>query len=310
MPGLRLIVASGTGQRRLLEETTAELGKNGYLLAARQEGGEWVSLLSDNMSAGLFDEKSLIVVDSAALMGVMPENLSPMVEADSAVIIILVYDSDPSKFIPKEVMKKCVVLRAAEFPRWPRERQMWVADLAREMKINIGHDAVAMIVEILDDPEEIRSQLSSLSMLKREDTITAADVEMMCLDDGSRSLLRLLDGLCAGDHSASVRNLHSISKDGDLIPLVSALHNRMRLAWYAALHPRLGAMFAKSLGARDYAWRMAGIAARKYGHEALGVFVIGLIKINIDEKSGTGAGWSGLEALIIDLVGKGKIKAV
>ena len=79
MPGLRLIVASGTGQRRLLEETTAELKKQGYETAARQEGGEWVPLLSENMSGGLFDEKRLVIVDSAALLGPMPESLGSMI---------------------------------------------------------------------------------------------------------------------------------------------------------------------------------------------------------------------------------------
>lgn len=303
MPNLRLIVASGTGQRRLLEETINEFEKKGYILGARQEGGDWVSLLSENMSGGLFDENRLIVVDSAALMGAMPENLESMVETESPVIIILVYDSDPSKLIPKDAIRKCTVLKPMEFPRWPRERQGWVANLAKDMDIDIARDAVAMIVELLDDPEEIRSQLVSLSMLRREGRITAADVDTLCLDDGSRNLLRLLDGICIGDYCASIRNLHSIAKNGDLIPLVSALHNRMRLAWYSAMYPRQGALFAKSLGARDYAWKMAVQAAHKYGTEAIGKFVTGLIKININEKSGKGAGWDSLETLVIELIG-------
>ena len=57
MPQLLLIAASGTAQRRLLEETAAALEKEGYTAAGKQEGGEWNSLLSDNMTGGLFDEK-------------------------------------------------------------------------------------------------------------------------------------------------------------------------------------------------------------------------------------------------------------
>lgn len=304
MPSLRLIVASGTGQRRLLEETVAEFEKKGYILGTRQEGGEWVSLLSENMSPGLFCEKKLVVVDSAALMGVMPENLEPMVNAEPSVIIILVYDSDPSKLIPKEVIKKCTILKAAEFPHWPRERQMWVSNLAKEMKVDITRDAVAMIVELLEDSEEIRGQILSLSMLKRGSTITAAEVETLCLDDGTRNLLRLLDGICTGDYKDSIKSLHAISVNGDLIPLVSALHNRMRLAWYASVYPRYGALFAKALTAKDYAWKMAGQASRKYDSNSIRRFVLGLIKINIEEKSGIGAGWNGLEALILELIGE------
>ena len=112
MPALCLIVASGTSQRRLLEETVSEFRKKGYVLGSSQEGGEWSSVLSDNMSVGLFDEKKLVVVDSALLMGAMSEKLSPMIDTESSVIILLVYDSDPSKLIPKEVLKKCSALAA------------------------------------------------------------------------------------------------------------------------------------------------------------------------------------------------------
>lgn len=306
MPSLRLIVASGTAQRRLLEETVNDFEKKGYTLAARQEGGEWVSLLSENMSGGLFDENRLVVIDSAVLMGAMPENLGSMVEKDSSVVIVLVYDSDPSKLIPKDVMAKCVTLRPAEFPRWPRERQMWVLNLAKEMKVDMSRDAAALIVELMEDPEEIRGQLVSLSMLRRGGQISAEDVDSLCLDDGSRNLLRLLDGLCSGDYRTAMKALHAIAKNGELIPLTSAIHNRMRLAWYASMFPRQSAAFAKALGARDYAWKMAGQAARRYGPKALSIFTVGLIKININEKSGSGAGWNSLEALVLSLLSGGK----
>jgi DNA polymerase III delta subunit len=302
MPSLRLIVASGTGQRRLLEETTAELKKQGYETAARQEGGEWVPLLSENMSGGLFDEKRLVIVDAAALLGPMPESLGSMVEKESSVVIVLVYDSEPTKLIPKSILSKCKVLRPAEFPRWPRERQMWVANLAKEMKVDLSRDAAALIVELLEDPEEIRGQLKSLSLLRRGGTVSAEDVDSLCLDDGSRSLLRLLDGSCSGDAVTVIKALHAIMKNGDLIPLTSALHNRMRLAWYAAMFPRQAALFAKALGARDYAWRLAGQAAKRYGAAKLTRFTIGLVKLNIAEKSGNSAGWNGLETLLLDLM--------
>jgi DNA polymerase III delta subunit len=307
MPELRLIVASGTGQRRLLEETANNLQKKGYVMSARQEGGEWQPLLSDNMSGGLFDEDRLIVVDSAELMGAMPENLSTLVEAESSVVILLVYSADPSRLFPKEVYKKCKILKPAEFPRWPRERQMWVEDIARKTGINISRDAVAMIVELIDDPEEIRGQLTALHVLKGKNVINIEDVETLCLDDGSKNLLRVLDGMCRGDAPTVMKSLMAMSRDakeGDIIKLISAIHNRMRLAWYAAMYPKQGALFAKSLGARDYAWKMAVQAARRYGPVPVGRFVLGIIKMNIDEKSGTSAGWNNLETLVMQLMGK------
>lgn len=302
MPSLLLIAASGTAQRRLLEETVADFEKKGYAVSGRQEGGEWSSLLSDNLSGGLFDENRIVIVDSAPLLGSFPESLDPMVEADSPVVIILVYDTEPVKIFPEKTFKRCRVLKAVPFPRWPNERIKWTLNLAKEMRIKLDHEAVALIVELTEDPEEIRRELSSLSLLKRNGTINAADVENMCLDDGARDLLKLLDGLCEGDHMKALKSLHSISKNGDLIPLVSALHNRMRLAWYASTHPKEKALFAQSLGAKNYAWRMAGNAVVRYSSESISKFVLGLIKININEKSGTGSGWTGLETLVIELM--------
>ena len=303
MPSLLLIAASGTAQRRLLEESCAGLEKKGYTAVGKQEGGEWNSLLSDNMTSGLFDENRYVVVESATLLGAFPEKLSFMVAPESSVVIILVYESDPAEFIPKDVLSRCRVVKAAEFPRWPRERQIWVARAAEELGVNIAPDGAAMIVELLDDPEEIRAQLRSLALLKKNAPVTAADVEDLCMDDGSRNMLRLLDGLCKGDSAAVLRSLRGISDTDDLIPALVPIHNRMRLAWYAGLG-RSSAAFAKALGARDYAWRMACQADRLYGHAALTDFIADLIRINIEERSGTGAGWHGLETAVIKLMEK------
>lgn len=308
MPDLRLIAASGTAQRRVLEDAASKLEKEGYVLSGRQEGGDWVSLLSENMSGGLFDEKRLIVVENAALLGPMPESLAAMVVPGSPVVVLLVYDADPGKLIPAAILKKCGVIRPEAFPRWPRERQAWVSDLARKTGLQIDRAAVSLIVELLDDPEEIRSQLTGLSLLKKKGPINKKDVEELCLDDGSGSLLKLLDSLCGGDAATAVRTFRAMSRGSgaaELFPLVSALHNRMRLALYAAEYKNDGAAFARALGARDYAWRQASGAARRYGKRALLAFVIGLIKLNIEEKSGRGAGWNSLEMLVLDLLSAG-----
>ena len=302
MPSLLLISASGTGQRRLLEETVADHEKKGYVISGRQEGGEWGPLLSDNLSGGLFDDKRIFIVESAALMGPFPENLDTMVDGDTSVIILLVYDSDPLKLFPARTLEKSTILKAAPFPRWPRERMMWASRLAAEMGIRIDREAVSLIIELTEDPEEIRRQILSLSLLRKGGIVNSSDVESMCLDDGTGNLLKLLDGLCSGDHIKTMRCLSAISKNGDLIPLVSAIHNRMRLAWYASVHPGMGPLFEQSLGAKNYAWAMAGKAARRYGADSIGRFVFGLIKLNIDEKSGTGSGWTGLETLVIELM--------
>ena len=307
MPSLLLIAASGTAQRRLLEESCAGLEKKGYTAAGSQEGGEWNSVLSDNMTSGLFDENRYVVVESAPLLGDFPEKLSFMVTPDASTVIVLVYESDPklqpSKFIPQSVLSQCRTVKAEAFPRWPRERQIWVTRAAEELGVKVAPDGAAMIVELLDDPEEIRAQLKSLARLKKDAPVTAGDVEDLCLDDGSRNMLRLLDGLCKGDSAAVLKSLRSIPETDELIPALVPIHNRMRLAWYAGLG-RSSAAFAKALGARDYAWRMGCQADRIYGHAALTEFIADLIRINIEERSSAGAGWHGLETAVIRLMEK------
>jgi DNA polymerase III delta subunit len=301
MPELRFIVASGTAQRRLLEDSAAALEKEGYVLSSRQEGGDWVSLLSDNMSGGLFDEKTFTVIDSAPLMGAMPKKLAPMAAGGDS-IILLVYESDPSKFVPKEIVKRSKVIRAPEFPRWPRERQAWVSNMAKGMGVSLTPSAISLMVELLEDPEEIRRQLLSLSSLNRSGKIGEEDVRQLCMDDGSGNLLKLLDGVCEGKAGSALAALRAISRREPLVPIMTSLHNRMRLAWYSASCGRDARLFEKALGARNYAWRMAGRAAGRYGSNALGRFVTGLIRLSIEERSGRGSGFAGLELLLLELM--------
>lgn len=307
MPELRLIAATGTAQRRLLEEASAELEKNGYVMSARQEGGEWASLLADNLSGGLFDEKRYIIVEEAESLGMLSENLASMIETDASVVILVVSAVDPSKLIPKKILQKCKILKPDVYPRWPNERQRWVENLARSMNINLAHDAAALMVELIEDPEEIRGQLKTLLAFKQSGQISVNDIQQFCLDDGSNNLLLLLDGICKGNYAAVMKTLASMKKTaqaGDLIKLTSALHNRFRLAIYGAIYPRLAVNFKQALSARDYAWRMSQEAVRRFGAKAVFRFVLGILRLNAGEKSGTSSGWHELEFIVIELFGK------
>ena len=101
-----------------------------------------------------------------------------------------------------------------------------------------------------------------------------------------------------------VKSLRAMSSSADLIPSITPIHNRMRLAWYASLGND-GAAIGRALGAKDYAWRMASQAARRYGRVALTDFTADLLRISIEERSGRGAGWNGLETAIIKLLARG-----
>ncbi|MDR3332504.1 MAG: hypothetical protein LBT08_07735 [Synergistaceae bacterium] len=306
MPHLHLLIASGSSQRRLLESTVSALAGKGYSDVRRQEGGDWRSIVTENMSGGLFDEQSVVIVEDADKLGPMPGNLATLLTPpDSSVVILLVCKSDTPSLIPKDLIHLCGVSKASEPSPWSKERDETVVGEAKKNGAAIRREAVMLLKELYEDMGELASESAKLAKfcaLAGRNEITTDDVGSFCLSDGSRSMLKLLDGICNGLHSESIQALDTMSRNAELLPLLSALHNRIRLALYIAAFPKEKTAFARALGARDYAARLAETAAGKYGREKLMRFVTGLIRINSNEKSGMGASWRDLNVLVIDLM--------
>jgi DNA polymerase-3 subunit delta len=176
---------------------------------------------------------------------------------------------------------------------------------ARAEGIGVSREAVAILKELFEDTGELASEARKVACacaLGHRREISVADVEKLCLSDGNRNLLKLLDGLCAGRVQESLASLGEMGGRSELLPLLSALHNRFRLAMYFAMFPGERADFAKMLDARDYASRNAEAAARKYGAGKLGAFVNGLIRIASSERVGQGSSWRDLSLLVIGLL--------
>lgn len=306
MPHLRLITGPGTAQRRLVARELAALAAKGYELGARTEGGDWRSLLTENRGRGLFGERSVIVVDDAEKLGLMPENLAPLMEGpDAPVVILLVAKSEIPAIVPKALSGRCSHSKAEEPSPWSKDRDGIVADAAKRHGVTIGRGSAALIKELFEDSGEMASEsdkVASFCAASGRREVTREDVEALCLSSGGKSLLKLLDGICAGQVAQSLASIDALSAGGELLPTLSALHNRMRIALYAAAFPKDRGLFAKALGAKDYASRQADRAVSLYGRAKLLEFVTGLILINSNEKSGAGASWRDLSVLVINLL--------
>lgn len=320
MPHVIAISASGSAQRRLAERTMKDLATRGYTDVRRQEGGSWVELLSENMGGGLFDERSVIVIEEAEKLGEMPERCGDMLEGpDAAVVIVLICRPGRAKSdddddaggkgglpIPKALLPKCIVLKAAgDPPPWSRERDEAVAEAARDAGAGVDAAAVSLLKEMFEDMSELASETEKVAtacVTEGRTRITVGDVESLCMSDGARGLLRFLDSLCAVRPLDVMIALADLRRGSELLPLLSALHNRLRLAYYAAAYPKERSAFFRALGARDYAARQAEAAARSYGRAALHRAVCAVIEINANEKSGRGAGWSDLEIAATELL--------
>lgn len=306
MPHLHFLIASGTSQRRLLASELDRLASSGYEVSQRLEGGDWASILTENLSGGLFCDRSVVVVDDAEKLGPFPETRAGLLEGkDAPVVLLLVCRSETHGIVSKQLMERCSVSKASEYAPWARERDEIVRSASAKEGISIAQDARALLKELFEDTGELLGETEKLSFLCRAEgrsNVTLDDVGMFCLSDGSRSLLRLLDGVCNGRFVESLVSLDSLSRAGELLPVVSALHNRVRLAFYIGAYPKEKSVFMKALGTRDYAARQAERAVSLYGRAKLLAFVTGLIGINANEKSGMGGSWRDLWVLLLELM--------
>lgn len=319
MPHIRVISAGGSEQRRLVESTLAALKKQGYSDVRHQDCGDWGELLTENVGGGLFDERSVIVVEGAEKMEMMPERFEPMLEPPGSFCVILLVhstkqeaDEDEAQSsrrpipIPKALLAKCVVEKGEKAPApWAKERDDAVIASVRSNGADIDRDAVVMLKELCSDMAELRSEASLLALrcvLAGRNKVTAADVAEFCMSDGERDLLAFLDGLCERDVKRVRSAFAGLERKGDLIPLLAALHNRMRIAYYQASYGDAAHGFVKAIGASPYASKSAERAVREYGKSGVLRCVMEVIRISVNERSGAGAGWKDLEMLVLGML--------
>ena len=305
MAHVHILAGSGTLQRRLLEDTLEAIRKKGCDEVRRTEGADWHALLTENRGGGLFEEKVLIVLGDADKMGQIPAALSGLLETAGASTIILAPCASETAVAPKELLPLCSVSKAAQPSPWSKERDEAIQKAAEKHGASIARGAVMLIKEFFDDMGEAEAEAEKLAaavLAQGRRKIETSDVELLCLSDDSRVMLKLLDGICSGKAPESIAALEALRRNAELLPTLSALHNRVRLALYTSAFPKEKSAFSRALGARDYAQRQAENAARLYGRERLVAFVTGLVHINSGEKSGQGASWRDLDMLVIDLL--------
>jgi DNA polymerase III delta subunit len=219
------------------------------------------------------------------------------------VVLVCVFREEPTKCLPKEALERCAWIRPEEVPRYGSARLDWIRAAAAEERAKPTREALALLGELVEDPEEIRGELRKLALAAEGGAIGIDLVTSLCLDDGQRDFFRLLDGVCEGNVPQALRALEALRRRDDaVIPSASGLHGRMRLAWYGAVLPREGSRVGKALGAGFHAQRMADRAIRVYPREAIRDFVLAMTRINIFEKAGRGAGWGDLQMAVLSLL--------
>ncbi|GHS97741.1 DNA polymerase III subunit delta [Synergistales bacterium] len=309
---LLIAIEAHEAQRRKLEETISDLAKKGYDLVGKVEAASfksasdsaWTDVLSASRSGGLFSEKTLSVVEGAEALGPFPIALLDCLEDDGADnVVVAVFSGDTKKIFTKESVGKIKFIKAdTEIKPW--ERRDWLLRMANERGAKMDSDAAALLCDFMTSTEELRSELDKLSLAADNAPITVDTVRRLSFDEGGNSMLRFLDGVCEGRVADVVTSLRHLEGE-PVLPLLTALYNRLRPALYIALtSPKTEAQFLAAIGAtREYALRMARTALRNFGADNIKLFMLRLIRLSYIEKTGLSEGWPGFEAALWGLMG-------
>ncbi|MBP6331972.1 MAG: hypothetical protein KA342_00900 [Aminivibrio sp.] len=305
MPRLKALTTSGAAGRQLLEDTLAALAAEGYTRSGVSEGGEWSALISAGRTGSLFDEKRVTVVEGAEFLGPFPDALEPFLEEEGAAeVILLVYESAPTKLFAPEIKKKVGFLRPETTSLAPWERKGWLMKVAKEMDVHMSDDGAAFLAEMLDDPGELRSEVGKLGRYAAGEVVTGDMVKSLSFDEGKSRMLSFLDAFCAGRAGEIFSCLEHLKKEDSVLPLVTALYNRIRPALYLELFPERGGDWVRLvLQIKEYPLKMSREALRHYPARALADLAAGLIALSWKEKTSTAEGWFGFEALLARCMG-------
>lgn len=300
MPRLKALTAQGAAGRQYLHEVLEELEGRGYLRSGASGDEEWSSLISSASTAALFEEKRVTVVEGAEKLGPFPGSLAVLLDdEDGGDVILLVYESSPLKLFKPEIRNKVDFLKPETQSVPPWKRREWIISLSRRMGAAISDEGAGILGEMMDDPGELRSELEKLAQYADGGPITAEMVRELSFDEGSGRMLAFLDGFCLGRFGDVLRCLDGMKKEENVLPVITALYNRLRPALYLGLFPEGGAEWVRLvLQIKEYPMRMSREALRRYPGKALADLSAGLLALSWKEKTALAEGWTGFEALL------------
>lgn len=299
MPHLVIVSAAESSQRRLLSEAVSECRSQGYEVREGQSWDSWSELMSDSMATGLFSSKVARILEDPTSLGSFPSASIDVLEGpDSDVRLILVYRGNHKKFLGKEVVAKSSLMEAEVVPFWPSKRVSWLIGKARSSGIDLSHEGASTMVEWLDDGEELLSVLATLGEVADGATVDLGLVKEMVLNQQGRGMLTLLDGFCSRRAGLCIQGLRELEDAGELIPVLAALHKRIRFAFYLKKYGKDGG-FERALGMTQYQARQAWEGAGLYDLAELAALMAEVIGLSMAERTGAGEGWIGLERLLL-----------
>lgn len=131
-----------------------------------------------------------------------------------------------------ESLAKSKAVQLVELPT-PDARSLgaWIQADARERKINIQPDAVALLATYVGrNLRQLANELEKLSLYAYGRAITAADVRAMVADASEEMYWNLTDGLCQRNAGKAMRSLRELRSGGEVpLALLSSITRQYRL---------------------------------------------------------------------------------
>lgn len=306
MPHFIVLTGSGSAQRRLLADCIAELKGKGFDSTEKFSGESWNDLFDISRTGGLFEERRAVVVESADLLGPLPEDLFEEVTgSESVVVFLLVMEKDPSKTLPPELSKRVSFRKPQIIPYWLNSRVQWLEREARSRRIKTTPKALHLLAEFIEDPEEMSVELDKLGLASGGGVVDEDLVKALTVDEGGRQMLALLDGLCKGDTKTVIEALSCLRGRDEPLRILSALHKRMRVAMYLSMaRGDLRKTAEAALEVKPYQGKVALEATSIFPEDAIVDFVVGVTRESALGKSGLASGWNGVELEILKLLSR------
>lgn len=304
MPHFIVLTGTGSAQRKLLADSIAELKSKGFDSTERFSGESWQDLFDISRTGGLFEERRAVIVESAELLGPLPEDLFEEVTGPgSAVAFLLVMEKDPSKILPSELSARISFRKPQVIPYWVNSRVQWLEREARKRRIKATPKALHLLAEFIEDPEEMSVELDKLGLASGGEVVDEDLVKALTVDEGGRQMLALLDGLCRGDTKAVIEALSCLRGRDEPLRILSALHKRMRVAMYLSMaRGELRKTADAALDIKPYQGKIALEAAGIFPEGVIVDFVVGMARESALGKSGLASGWNGIELEILKLL--------
>ena len=196
----RLIAIEGSeSQRRQLREKIIELAREGFPLNGRFEANNenktfssWHSIFENAITPGLFATREVLVIENADFLGEFPKELLNLVEnnnADCVLILMFNGDSKNLKVIDKNLLE--IIKPEPSIPPW--KKKSWLMDLAKSQKFKLAPDAAQLLADSIESQEELRSEITKLSLFASGHEIRLSDVEELSFDEGAKAQLNIAD---------------------------------------------------------------------------------------------------------------------